>query len=166
MARWVRGKRSSSFFQLTSCPPLALRAFYPGNRQPHVPEANKDQEHEISGLLEFANGVDLAGEASVFPLLPVGEDRFGGEGHLLHHGLSHKRLDPSCATPIQSSSSSRRCVAQAGRGRFSGRIDNIIRSALMSGTWSLSARWSYQRVDFPEPLWPARTMARGFPETS
>lgn len=55
---------------------------------------------------------------------------------------------------------SRRVIAQGG-SPSSGRIDIIMRSALMSGISKEDASLSFQNVDLPDPLWPARTIARG-----
>lgn len=76
---------------------------------------------------------------------------------------SRNSLTPDCDRDCQVASSSRSLCAHAGiRGGVpvgSGRIDIVSRSALTSGICSMPARRWYHKVDFPEPLCPARTTA-------
>ncbi|MNT60321.1 hypothetical protein D3C72_1978960 [compost metagenome] len=75
-----------------------------------------------------------------------------------------KAFTPCWATLIQLRSVSRSSAAQGVRkpsSPASGRMESIIRSALISGICKVSARDRRHMVDLPEPLWPARMMARG-----
>lgn len=85
-------------------------------------------------------------------------------GTLFTMAWETKACTPFCATRIQFSSLSRRREAHAGStcpASTSGRMDIIIRSALISGICRRGAKRPYQRVDLPEPLCPASTTASG-----